>query len=74
MYDRDGKLIMDAISEAYFNTNHWSTKRQILSIVAADVPLRMLRDFIPDLTSWKYNEARRQAKLNGMIKILSWIN
>lgn len=65
-YDRDGKVIMEAISEAYSNADHWSTKRQLLSIVAADFPFQMIKEYVPDLTLWKFNESRRQAKLNGL--------
>ena len=63
--DRDFRIVMEALGAAYSDTNHWSTRRQLLSIVAADFSMSSLAQFIPDLTLWKFNEARRQAKLNG---------
>jgi len=64
-YDRDFEKVMQAIADSYTNSYHWSTKRQLLSIVAADVPFRIIEKYILDLTRWKFYEARRQAKLNG---------
>jgi hypothetical protein len=61
---------MEALADAYSNSQHWSTKRQILSIIAADMPFHLIQQYIPDFTLWKFNEARRQAKVNGTIKIL----
>jgi len=63
----DYEIIMTALADAYSNAQHWSTKRQLLSIVAADVPLRTTKQYIPDITLWKFSEARRQAKINGSI-------
>lgn len=64
-YNQDAEKIMEAIADSYSNANHWSTRRQLLSIVADDVPFRIIKKYIADLTRGKYYEARRQAKNNG---------
>ncbi|CAF3164861.1 unnamed protein product, partial [Rotaria sp. Silwood2] len=68
-YDRDHQIIMEALADAYSNSQHWSTKRQLLSIIAADLSFHSIAQYIPDITLWKFNEARRQAKLNGTVKM-----
>ena len=64
----DYQVIMEALAEAYSNSHHWSTRRQLLSIVAGDCRFHSIQQFIPDLTLGKFNEARRQAKINGRIE------
>ncbi|CAF4582974.1 unnamed protein product [Rotaria sp. Silwood2] len=63
----DGKfgIVMNCIADAYNNVNHWSTRRQLLSIVAQDIPLYIIQQFIPDVTMWKLNAAKQQAVANG---------
>jgi hypothetical protein len=58
-------IVMDCIADAYNNANHWSIRRQILSIVAADIPVFVIEQFIPDITSWKIKTASEQAYNNG---------
>ncbi|CAM4958230.1 unnamed protein product [Rotaria socialis] len=52
-YNIDGKfgIVMGCISDAYGNANHWSTRRQLLSIVAQEVPLYIIQQFIPDTSN-----------------------
>ena len=57
--------VMDCIADAYNNANHWSIRRQILSIVASDIPIFVIEQFIPDITQWKIKAAREQAYTNG---------
>jgi hypothetical protein len=66
-YKLDGKfgIVLGCIADAYNNTNHWSTRRQILSVVAQDVPLYIVQQFIPDVTLWKFKKAKEQAVVNG---------
>lgn len=56
IYDRDNEMIMEVISDAYSNAHHWPTRRQFLSIVAANVLFQMMREYVLDLTLWKFNE------------------
>ncbi|CAF4676452.1 unnamed protein product, partial [Didymodactylos carnosus] len=64
-YDQDFDAVMEAIADAYSRSEHWSTKRQILPVVAADLPYRKIQGFIPDLTNWKFIAARKEAHFKG---------
>ncbi len=58
---RDYDVIIRSPTDAYSRAEHWSTKRQLLSIVAADLPTRLLKTEFPGLTDWKIKAARAQA-------------
>jgi hypothetical protein len=66
-YKLNGKFgtVMNCIADAYNNASHWSIRRQVLSIVASDVPAFVIEQFIPDITQWKIKAAREQAYTNG---------
>ena len=57
--------LLEAFAENYLNAQHWSTKRQILSLMADKLSLSELREFIPSITSYRYNIARRHRLLHG---------
>ena len=57
--------LMEALVECYNNTIHWSTRRQILSIMSDKVPYSVLKDWIPGLSRYKFNVARHHALLHG---------
>ena len=40
---------MEAIKECYANADHWSTRRQILSVVADKMSFKEIKTWIPDL-------------------------
>lgn len=74
-YSRDYITVMESLKDAYFRAEHWSTKRQLLSIVVADLPARLLKAEFLGLTDWKIKAARTQAFFQGSIKsiyIHSW--
>lgn len=56
---------MESLKDAYSKAEHWSTKRQLLSIVAADLSTRLLKAEFPGLTDWKIKAARSQAFFQG---------
>ena len=58
------------MKDAYAKAEHWSTKRQLLSIIAADMPTRLLKLEFPGLTDWKIKSARAQAFFNGIAEKL----
>ena len=64
----DGKLrqVMSGFSEAYSDSGTWQSRREILSIVAPKVPLKVLRLFIPGLTEFRFSAARFHAVKYGM--------
>ena len=71
LYFRDYGIVIRSLKDAYFRAEHWSTKRQLLSIVAADLPKRLLKFEFPDLTDWKIKAARAHAFFQGKPTIIS---
>lgn len=59
-YKLDGHFgnVMNCLSDAYYNTDHWSTRRQILSIIATDIPFSIIQKFFPDVSQWRIKAAR----------------
>ena len=57
--------LVDALAECYKNASHWSTRRQILSIIADKVSYRTLQSWIPGLTRYRFNVARQHAHMYG---------
>ena len=56
---------MGSLKDAYSRAEHWSTQRQLLSIVAADLPKRVMKVEFPGLSDWKIRAARAQAFFHG---------
>ena len=56
--------VLEALAESYLNAQHWSTRRQILSLMADKLSLE-LRKFIPTITRYRYDIARRHRLLHG---------
>jgi hypothetical protein len=50
-------MVIRSVVDAYSRAEHWSTKRQILSIVAADLPARLLKAEFTGFTDWKIKAA-----------------
>ena len=63
--DKNFRLILTSLAEAYNNAPHWTIRRQILSIMAYDLPFSTIRMFIPRLTADRFNMARRHANFEG---------
>ena len=57
--------LLDAFAESYLNAQHWSTHRQILLILADKLSFKELKEFLPTVTSYRYNIARQHALLHG---------
>lgn len=55
--------LVDALAECYNNASHWSTRRQILSIIADRVSYQTLQRWIPGLTRYRFNVARQHSLL-----------
>ena len=66
---REYEVVIRALVDAYSRAEHWSTKRQLLSIVAADLPARLLKTEFPELTDWKIKAARSQAFFQGNVRV-----
>ena len=63
--DHADTTLIEALTECYNNATHWSTRRQILSILADKVSFNMLKEWIPDLTRYRFNIARHHQLLHG---------
>lgn len=57
--------LMEALSECYHNAEHWSSRRQILSIMADKVGFKDLLKWIPTVTKYRYDIARHHILLHG---------
>lgn len=57
--------LLDALTECYNGASNWQTRRQILSIIADKVDFPTLRKWLPDLTRYRYNVAKRHSLLHG---------
>ncbi|CAF1258610.1 unnamed protein product, partial [Didymodactylos carnosus] len=56
---------MQGVAQSYDNSDHWSIRRQILSIVTKNIPLDIAQKFIPNLTPWRFKQARSHADFEG---------
>ena len=63
--EREDELLMRALAECYRNANNWQTRRQILSIMADKVSYKALQKWIPNLTRYRFSEARRHILVEG---------
>ena len=59
------ETVMSALAECYYAATYWETRRQILSAMTDKVPFKRLLKWIPDLTKYRYTEAKRHCFLLG---------
>ena len=57
--------LLDALTECYKGASNWQTRRQILSIIADKVDFPTLKKWLPDLTRYRYNVAKRHSLVHG---------
>lgn len=57
--------LMECLTECYNNATHWSTRRQILSIMADKLTFKDLQRWIPNLSRYRFNIARHHLLLHG---------
>ena len=57
--------LMGVLVECFENAGHWSTRRQILSIMADKVSFKVVKRWIPNLSRYRYNIARHHILLHG---------
>ena len=65
----DYETTIRSLADAYSRAENWSTKRQILSIVAADLPTHLLKREFAGVTDWKIKVARAHAAFQGKLMI-----
>ena len=51
--DNIDSTLLEALTECYNNASHWSTRRQILSIIADKITYKDLQKWIPDLSRYR---------------------
>ena len=59
------ETMMSALAECYRAADSWETRRQVLSIMADKLTLNQLRHWIPDLSQYRFTEARRHCLVYG---------
>ena len=59
------ETLMTALSECYGADSKWATRRQILPIMADKVRYKTLLEYVPDLTKYRYTEAKRHCLTHG---------
>ena len=57
--------LMGVLVECYENAGHWSTHRQMLSIIADKVSFKAVKRWIPNLSRYRYNITRHHVLLHG---------
>ena len=57
--------LMECLTECYNNADHWSTRRQILSIMVDRVSFKDLQRWLPNLSRYRFNIARHHLLLHG---------
>ena len=62
--DLDSTLL-EALVECYHNADHWSNRRQILSIIADKVSFTTLQKWIPGISRYRFSIARHHRLLHG---------
>jgi hypothetical protein len=63
--DEMDSSLLEAMVECYENCCHWSSRRQMLSIIADKVRFATLQRWLPDLSRYRYNIARHHLFLHG---------
>ncbi|CAC5392039.1 unnamed protein product [Mytilus coruscus] len=62
---------LESFSKAYSSMSSWGTQRQILSLLVQDYSYNQLKDYIPDLSRYKFSAARKHAEVVGIGKPVS---
>ncbi len=66
----DFNIAMDALVDAWNRADHWSSKRQLLAIVAGDLRSYMLKQHFQGVTDWQIKAARKHAYSMGRISVI----
>ena len=69
--ERVDEVLMEALAECYRNASNWRTRRQILSIMVDKVSYKTLKKWIPNLTRYRFSEARKHILIEGRGAALS---
>ena len=64
--DGNFRHVMTGIAETYNNKESWQSRREILSVVAPKISLKLMQLFIPGLTHYRFSAARLHAAKYGI--------
>ena len=56
---------LQALAESYENASGWDAKRQIFAVIADLVPFKEIQGYIPGLTLYRFEMARRHLIQHG---------
>ena len=57
--------MLEALADCYQAAGSWETRRQILSIMADKLSFKKLKRWIPDLSNYRFTEAKRHCLMHG---------
>ena len=64
-FSSDFDVVMRSLSDAWNRADHWSTRQQILAIVAGDLELGAIEEYFPGVSKSQIKKARRHAYSTG---------
>ena len=59
------ETMLEALADCYHAAGSWETRRQILSIMADKLSFKKLKRWIPDLSNYRFTEAKRHCLMHG---------
>lgn len=62
--------VLHSLAEAYNNADHWTVRRMVLSILADKLPIGKIQQYIPNISSYAYYQARLHSKEFGAGAVL----
>ena len=57
--------LLEVLVECYQNAEHWSMRRQLLSVMADKVSFKVLKTWLPNLSIYRFNIAQHHILLHG---------
>jgi hypothetical protein len=66
---RDFDVVMKSLSDAWNRGDHWSTRQQILAVIAGDLRSDLIKQYFPGVSTSQIKKARRHAYSTGKILI-----
>lgn len=63
---------MKSLADAWNRAEHWSTRQQILTIVAGDLQSHQLDEYFPGVTESQIKKARQHAYSSGKYFDVTW--
>ena len=68
------KTLLSRLVNLYNEATNWYTRQQILSVFVGDYSKTELLNFMPGLTKWRIDEARKHAFLTSQVRLLTLLS